>query len=72
MLTTLNVSVGGSYEDSSGKGSFLAAPRGGEASVGGFRFGEMPPEHAHHGGVNDLLLGSPGVRGGSYRLSCCH
>ena len=50
------------YEDSSGTHGFLATPHGGEASFA--TFGELLSAHAHHGGLNDLLPGLPGIWGG--------
>jgi probable HAF family extracellular repeat protein len=60
--------VVGTYGDptaTGGEQGFLATPQGGEASAGGFGFGELLSAHARHGGVNDLLPGIPGIRGGS-------
>jgi uncharacterized membrane protein len=57
--------VAGSYLDDTGEHGFLGTPEGGEANAGGFGFGELLSANAHHGGVNDLLPGVPGIRGGS-------
>ncbi len=58
--------VAGDYVDSSDlTRGFLASPEGGETSAGGFGLGQVLSARARQGGVNDLLPGVPGVRGGS-------
>ncbi len=58
--------VVGTYGDptaTGGEQGFLATPQSGEATMAGF--GELVSAHARHVGVNDLLPGVPGIRGGS-------